>query len=60
MKGMPKLRAGRKGCESVFGGVGNGQTVSGTFQKGMTFVFWKDCIGSNLENTSSGHESECG
>lgn len=25
----------------MFGGVGNGQTVSGSCQQGTTFVFWK-------------------
>ena len=38
----------------MFGGVGNGQTVSGGFQQGMTFVFQKDHIGSILETRSEG------
>lgn len=49
---MLQLRGSRKGCESVFGGVGNGQTVSGSFQQGMTFVFQKHHIGSIRETRS--------
>lgn len=44
----------------MFGGVGNGQTELASFQQGMTFIFQKGHIGSNLENRSEERKSQWG
>lgn len=44
----------------MFGGVGKDQTALGSFCWGLTFVFQKGHIGSNLENRSEVCQSEHG